>query len=133
MKKAIKLGVKVSDKGTNDEWQRFHELLTLTRRRLSLPPIPKSFFDALRHHLGSCATLLSAHRDGVIMGSLLLTEYGSMCSAEFIGDTRTADKAHPAHLLYWHAIERSLTRGLGTFSFGRTARSNEELIRFKQR
>jgi hypothetical protein len=133
IRRAAKRGVHVSVEDSDAAWEDFHCLFAETRRRLSLPLIPRRFFDSLRQHLRHHCLLLVARRDGAVAGALVVMDFGRVASAEFIGDRRFEDGGSPAHALYWFAIQQACERGRAEFSFGRTARSNEELVRFKQR
>lgn len=133
IKRAQKSGYSVVEDASESGHREFYQLFSDTRRRLSLPPIPCTFFDGLRSELGGHSLLLSAQRDGVVAGSLVLTHFGSTCSAEFVGDRRADTKTGIAHLLYWQAIQWAAVHGYTEFSFGRTSQRNLDLIRFKQR
>lgn len=133
IKKAQKSGTVVRACNDASDYKAFHAVLSETRKRLSLPAIPQAFFMALHEKLGPQCILFAASNGGTLVGSLLVTHYGRCCSAEFIGDRRADTCTSTSHLLYWSAIQWAIEKGYTQFSFGRTANSNQDLIRFKQR
>jgi len=133
IRKAQKAGVSIVEASQRSELRVCHEILSKTRRRLSLPPMPYAFFDAMR------ACLLPEHlriflavENGRPVACVLVLISGSVWIAEHAGDT---DEASPGvnQLLYWEVIRRAQRTGAKAFSFGRTSTSNHSLLTYKRR
>jgi hypothetical protein len=125
------------DVGISANWsdlQQFYELLTANRRKMSLPALPRGFFEAIwRYFIPTSGKLFLAHLNGKVIGGLLVLHSDKTWVAEYICNSVSAYKDHVMHLLYWEAIKTAHAKGAGIFSFGRTSRSNPRLIAHKRK
>jgi hypothetical protein len=133
VRSAEKSGVVVTREEGPEAVADFHRMLSGTRRRLGLPPIPFRFFQALQQHLKSDGyALLLARQAGVLQGGVLATksknsfhlEYAAVASEQMVKGTM--------QLLYWRAMEMAHGEGCGEFSFGRTDSNNTGLVAYKR-
>jgi len=112
----------------------FHRVLTLTRRRRSLPAQPYRFIESLWNVFGPDGKLrlLLAEKDGRIAAGLVLLVYKDRVSAEILGSDDAFNSLSPVHGLFWHAIRWAHEQGYRTFDFGRTSPANASLLEFKR-
>jgi CelD/BcsL family acetyltransferase involved in cellulose biosynthesis len=131
--RASRAGVTVVEQERRDSVKTFHAILSQTRRRLSLPPIPFTFFAAMQRWLWpQRMKLFFAFHNGEPVGCHLILIVGNLWISEYSGNV---DNAAPGvnQLLYWETIKRAQDAGATVFSFGRTASSNEGLLSYKRR
>lgn len=132
--RARKAGVETRVSHDKGDLVHFHAIVTETRRRLSLPPIPIKFFQSIwtqfspRH-----ARLYFAMKDNAPVAALLTTHFRGLCSAEFSGDLRLPGVPGVNQAVYWKAIVDAKAEGYHQFSFGRTAVQNDALRQYKKR
>jgi len=133
VRSAEKSGVEILREEGPEAIGAFHHILSGTRRRLGLPPIPVHFFQALHRHLKTDGlALLLARQDGALQGGVLATksktsfhlEYAAVASAQIAKGTM--------QLLYWRAMEMAQNEGCGEFTFGRTDTNNAGLVAYKR-
>jgi CelD/BcsL family acetyltransferase involved in cellulose biosynthesis len=108
-------------------------MLVATRRRLSLPPMPFAFFQAMFRCLSpDRVALYFAVHAGKPVGGLLALKFKDQWTMEYNGE---ADNAPPGanQLLCWETIQRAKSSGAGCFSFGRTSLDNASLLDYKRR
>jgi len=131
--RAVKEGLWVETSDTLADLQAFHTLLSGTRRRLSLPPIPFRFFRAMQTALGPSGNmaLLMARSGRTAVGGVLALKSKRVFLIEYAGDDARFRKAGVVQLLYWEAIRHALKEGHELFSFGRTYRGNKGLMESK--
>jgi hypothetical protein len=131
--KAIRAGVVVEERRDQESLRAFHAMLSATRRRLSLPPMPFAFFEAMfRCLVPDLAMLYLATHEGQPVGGALVFKFKDQWTAEYSGH---ADDAPPGtdQLVYWHAIQQAGNNGAAFFSFGRTSLNNTSLLEYKRR
>ncbi len=131
--KAMREGVVVHERKDEQSLRVLHSILTQTRGRQMLPPIPFRFYQALYRSLSPnhIAIYLAVHK-GKPVGGLLALKFRNMWTAEYSG---TVDDVLPgvSPLLYWHTIKRAKENGAELYSFGRTSLGNKGLLDFKKR
>ncbi len=112
----------------------FYESYLRTRKRLSLPPLPRDFFlNMLRHLHPRNLDLIVAQDGDRVAGAIVLLKFGSRVSAEASGWDRRYEDERANHLLLWQGIRLAHEEGYRYFDFGRTAADNEPLMIFKAR
>ena len=133
--KSIKAGLDFFPAGGEEELSTFYRLYVMTRKRLRLPPLPWDLFDALFRELGPTgnAEVLLAFKDGMAVGGLFTLRHGRRTSFEHVGVDPEVRGIPIFHFLYWNAIVRAYTQNCREIDFGRTAKSNAGLMKFKQR
>jgi CelD/BcsL family acetyltransferase involved in cellulose biosynthesis len=131
--RAEKHGVTIQIGSDRNHYRDFFNLLTETRRRLSLPPIPYRFFDAIRSVLPAdwAICLTAMHGDRPLAGALAF-RYRGLFSLEYAGDSTEGRAVGAGKMMYWEAIKQACESGCEIFSFGRTSESNESLGVYKK-
>ncbi len=133
VKKAKRTGIVIEERQDEQSLRAFHAIMAATRRRLSLPPMPLAFFQAMHRFLSpNHVALYLAMHAGEPVGGLLALKFRDLWTAEYSGD---ADNAPPGtnQLLYWQTIQWAKSSGAGRFSFGRTSLENTGLLEYKRR
>lgn len=131
--KAVREGVTVEERGDEQSLRTLHNILTATRRKHLLPPMPFRFFQSMVRFLGADrASVYLAIQTGEPVGALLALKFKDLWTAEYSG---TVNNANPgvSPVLYWDAIQRAKSHGAAHFSFGRTKLDNRGLLDFKRR
>jgi len=130
--KAEKAGVKVTETDGRD-LHIVYDVLCQTRRRLNLPLMPLSFFQALTNSLwpDNMKLFIARHQNTPVGCHVILTS-ADLWISEFSGNTDGAASG-VNQLLYWDTIQRACNSGASAFSFGRTAASNGGLLEYKRR
>ena len=130
--KAEKAGVTVAETDGCD-LHIVYDILCQTRRRLNLPLMPFTFFQALNTSLGrGNMKLFVAQHQGRPVGCHVVLISADLWISEFSGNTDDAPSG-VNQLLYWDTIQRACSSGASAFSFGRTATSNTGLLEYKRR
>jgi hypothetical protein len=130
-RRATEAGVRIERSESVEHMRRFYRLQLETRRRLGVPPQPRSFFD-LVHKIYSpthdCEIWI-ASRCGVDLAAAVLLRDGDVIYYKWSArGSNTVDGA--AHLLAISAIEEFAGHAQ-RLDFGRTDRRNDGLRRFK--
>lgn len=130
--RAEKKGLTVREVQPESGLDEFYRLYVLTRRELSLPPIPRRFFQNLVVHLGpNKLCLLLAYATGRAVGGLLSFRWDRCFAMEYSGDLEEFRRQGVIQLLYWTAIKVAREENRTVFSFGRTNKNNVGLMNFK--
>ena len=113
--------------------QTFHGLLCKTRRRHGLPPQPRRFFDNIHRHIVSKGkgVVVLAHCNDVPVAGALFLHFGRHAIYKFGASDESFQQLRGNNLVMWRAIEWHAERGYTSLDFGRTARNNDGLRRFK--
>ena len=122
--------------GENEkDLEEFFHLYLITRKRISLPPLPYLFVRSLweEFHPKGNITLLLARQEEKPLAGLLLFKFRDRVSADFAGSDETYKDLSPNHLVFWEAIKLSSQEGFKIFDFGRTSPANVPLMDFKRR
>jgi hypothetical protein len=131
--KARKAGVVIEEQHDETGMILSHLLLAETRRRLSLPPMPYRFFEAMHNHLGpGHLKVLLAHLNGRPVACHIVLIYRDQWISEY---SANADGAMSGvnQLLYLETIRLACAAGAQRFSFGRTSVHSEGLLSYKRR
>ncbi|MES2439806.1 MAG: GNAT family N-acetyltransferase [Verrucomicrobiota bacterium] len=133
IRKAERGGIAVTVERSAEAMNSFYELHSRTRRRHGLPPQPVGFFRAISKNLIEAdlgRIVLAKLGDVPIAGAVFLHSGGNAVYKYGASDT-----AHwpmrPNHLIMWTAIRHLVESGFKSLHFGRTAATDEGLIRFK--
>lgn len=133
--RAYKCGFQPRKAESRSDLRSFYMLYVVTRKRLGLPPHPFSLFEAFWDVLspqGRVEVLLAGHGNKPVAG-LMLFKFKDRVSAEFLAYDRDYVEDGPHHLLFWEAINQAYNENYMIFDFGRTALTNEGLVKFKER
>jgi CelD/BcsL family acetyltransferase involved in cellulose biosynthesis len=111
----------------------FYRLLLLTRRRHSMPPQPRRWFENLIDSLGDTLTIRVAKKDGQAIAAILTLRFKDTLVYKYgCSDARF----HPLggmHFLFWRSICDAKQDGLLRFDLGRSDLEDQGLITFKDR
>ena len=133
IKKAHLHGLKLKkEKGKNSIYFLYH-LITNTRKKLCLPPIPLKLFESIDQSLYDRMSIFFAVQDQTNIASLLALHYKNTIHIEFYGGIPQAYQTGASHFLHWEVIKYAHDIGCKLISFGRTHPQNSGLIGFKRR
>lgn len=132
--KAKRAGLQIRIGNEPRDLEIFYKILCFTRRRKALPALPFKFFKALWFTMqpNGLLTIMFATHKGRVIGGLLLLEYKTTLIAEYGCDLVEYRKIGVNQFLDWEAIQYAQSKGMKKYNFGRTAKSNHGLIRYKQ-
>lgn len=112
----------------------FYGLHCETRRRHGLPPQPYRFFESIQRNLLECGlgeVVLASLKGKAIAGAVFLRSAGR--AVYKFGASGTAHwDLRPNQWVMWHGIRHLVSQGCMGLHFGRTAKGDEGLSRFKQ-
>jgi hypothetical protein len=131
--KARRAGVTVEERSDEEGMRLSHSLLATTRRRLSLPPMPYRFFEALQSNLRpEHLKIFLAYQNAKPVACHLVLIFRDQWISEYSGN---ADGAISGvnQLLYLETIRQACAAGARNFSFGRTSIQSEGLRSYKRR
>ncbi len=133
LRKASESGVTVEITRSREAVLRFYDLLARTRRRHGLPPQSRKFFLKIHEHLleqdhGFVA--LGSYQQQPIAGAIFFT-FGRNALYKYGASDERLQHVRANNLVMWQAMQTLCERGMRTLHFGRTARDNEGLRRFK--
>lgn len=132
IRKAQKAGI-VVERADERDLGACQTILARTRRRLSLPPMPRSFFDAMRRWLWpDRMKVFFALQNGEPIACHLVLTGGDLWISDHSGCLDGTPRG-VNQLLYWETIRHARAAGAKAFSFGRTAVSNAGLLDYKRR
>ena len=111
----------------------FYRLHVQTRRRHGLPPQPISFFVNIYEHIirpGFGFTVL-AHRGSRPIASAIFFRFGKNALYKYGASDKRFQELRANNLVMWQGIQFLARTGAEKLHFGRTARENDGLRRFK--
>jgi len=122
------------EEGTSEEiLSKFYQLKVLTRRRHRVPPQPLSWFRNLIACMGDKVKIRLAFYEGRPVAAILTIRYKATMTYKYGCSDSRFHKFGPMQLLMWNAIQEAKSEGLLEFDMGRTDRTNEGLVTFKDR
>ncbi len=131
--KARRAGVIVKERSEIEGMAISHSLLAATRRRLSLPPMPFRFFEAMQHNLHTDhLKIFLAFQNAQPIACHIVLLFKDRWISEYSAHTDGA-MSGVNQLLYLETIRRACAEGAREFSFGRTSMHNEGLLSYKRR
>jgi len=131
--KARRAGVVIQERNDIGGMLISHSLLATTRRRLSLPPMPYRFFEAMHSNLrAEHLKIFLAYQNGRPVACHIVLIFKDEWTSEYSG---SADGLISGvnQLLYSETIRQACMHGARKFSFGRTFMHNEGLLSYKRR
>jgi len=131
--KARKAGVIIKERSDKEGMVAASTLLAATRRRLSLPPMPHRFFEAMQRNLRpDQMKIFLAYQNAEPIACHIVLIFKDQWISEYSGN---ADGAISGvnQLLYLETIRQACSNGARMFSFGRTSINNEGLLAYKRR
>jgi len=131
--KARRAGVTIKERSDIGGMVISHSLLAVNRRRLSLPPMPSRFFEAMQNNLRSeHLKVFLAYQDAKPVACHIVLIFKDKWISEYSG---SADGVISGvnQLLYLETIRQAGAQGAKKFSFGRSSIHNEGLLSYKRR
>jgi CelD/BcsL family acetyltransferase involved in cellulose biosynthesis len=131
--KARKAGVVIEERNDRTAMAISHALLAMTRRRLSLPPMPYRFFEAIHNNLrAEHLKIFLAYQNSQAIACHIVLIFRDQWISEY---SANADGAISGvnQLLYLETIRQACAQGAQRFSYGRTSTDNEGLLSYKRR
>lgn len=124
----------VYEKGRSEELlSDFYCLLTMTRRRHSLLPQPRAWFQNLVHAMGGDAEIRLARRNGMAVAAMLTLRHKRTGVYKYGCSNRNLHHLAGVPFLFWKLIQESKADGMEQIDFGRTDIENHGLAEFKDR
>ena len=134
IRKAERSQLSVTVDSTAEAMDSFYRLHGRTRRRHGTPPQPHSFFDHIQQNiidpgLGFIVRVWSGRE---VVAAAVFFKRKSNAIYKFGASDERVQELRANNLGIWKAIEFLAEAGVETLHFGRTARDNEGLRRFKR-
>jgi CelD/BcsL family acetyltransferase involved in cellulose biosynthesis len=131
--RAEREGVRIVHGQSEELLDQFYRLLLLTRRRHSLPPQPRIWFQNLVRHFGTDLEFWVAWQGDRALAAIL-----TLASPRTVVYKYGASDAQFHHVgampaLFWRAILYAKSRNAAVFDMGRSDSDNPGLIQFKDR
>jgi lipid II:glycine glycyltransferase (peptidoglycan interpeptide bridge formation enzyme) len=111
----------------------FYRLLLLTRRRHSIPPQPKHWFENLIDCFGDMLTIRVAFRRDQPIASVLTLHHKAGLFYKYGCSDARFHNLGGMHLLLWRSIQEAKREGMRRFDLGRSDVHNTGLAIFKDR
>lgn len=129
IKAAIKNGIEISLDNDIDD---FYPIYESTMTRLGAKAKEKKYFTDLKDAFQNDFYLLSAKKDGKIIGGNIFVVNNNYLMLMFNSSLKEYWKYYVNDLLYWRMIEIGLEKGIKWFDFGINARRDHDQIHFKE-
>jgi len=117
VRKALEAGFTVTIDETADT---FFRLYARTMRNYGTPALPLRFFANVQAAFGSQCEILTVHREGRPMSSVLSYFHGDRVLPYYTGSAAEARTNGASDYMYWSLMQRARARGCQTFDFGRS-------------
>ncbi len=113
--------------------EEYYRLHCITRKRLGVPPQPRSFFAALHQHAIARGNgrVFRARFRGVTIAASVFLHFGRSAIYKFGASLPDRGHLRPNNILMWRAVEWLADRGFDKLSLGRTDPDDEGLMQFK--
>ncbi|MFC1505210.1 lipid II:glycine glycyltransferase FemX [Thermodesulfobacteriota bacterium] len=134
IKKAKKVGVKITKSSSEEAIKEFYHLNCLTRKVHGIPPQPIKFFLNYYKHIilkKNGVVILASNSGNNIAGAVFSSNNAKAIYKYGASDLQYND-LRPNNIVMWSAIKHYIKRGFKTFSFGRTELSHSGLLQFKR-
>lgn len=133
--RARRSGLEVRRCSDRAEVRQFVGLYSRMRREKGLLPQPERFFESIWDFMRgeTSSEILFADYGGRPVSGILLLKYKDTVVYEYGATEEGFHRLSPSPLLLWEAIVQASRDGYRIFDFGRSAVSDEGLIRFKGR
>jgi FemAB-related protein (PEP-CTERM system-associated) len=109
----------------------FYSIFAHNMRDLGTPVFGRKLFQSILHHMAGDAELcVVRHRNRPVASGLLL-HGSSVTEVPSASSLRSHNFTNANMLMYWHFLQRAITRGQHTFDFGRSSHDSNT-YRFKK-
>ncbi|HYM80060.1 MAG TPA: GNAT family N-acetyltransferase [Candidatus Limnocylindria bacterium] len=114
-----------------DQVADFHRVMLESMRDLGTPIRGAGYYRLVLERLGEAADLLVIRRTGEPAGAMLTVGLGETWSDPWASSLRRFFADCPNQVLYWHALQAAIARGMKRFDMGRS-QWESGTFRFKQ-
>jgi FemAB-related protein (PEP-CTERM system-associated) len=114
-----------------DQVGDFHRVMLENMRDLGTPIRGARYFREVVERLGAAADVLVLRRSGTPAGAMLTVALGSAWTDPWASSLRRFFADCPNQVLYWHALQAAIARGMKRFDMGRS-QWESGTFRFKQ-
>lgn len=97
-----------------------HAIYAASVHNLGTPVFPRRLFDAMLDAFGADAEILTVHKDGAALASVLSFRHGDTMMPFWGGGTADARKWRANDLMYWELMRHARAVGCTRFDFGRS-------------
>jgi len=132
IKRAQREGLTYEEGNSEALLDKFYKLVVITRRRQSLPPQPRRWFQALIAAFGGNLKIRVASQHGAPVASILTLSHGLTMTYKYGCSDPKFHKLGGMAFLFWQAIVDAKQQGIETLDLGRTDIDNEGLVVFKE-
>jgi FemAB-related protein (PEP-CTERM system-associated) len=98
----------------------YYGLYARNMRHHGTPALPRRFFDQLLSTFAGDCEILTVHRDGKPVSSVLSYFFEDRVLPYYTGSAATARASGANDFMYWSLMRRAAQRGCTTFDFGRS-------------
>jgi CelD/BcsL family acetyltransferase involved in cellulose biosynthesis len=111
----------------------FFRLYVSTRKRLGVPPQPRTWFTNLVACVGEALQIRVAFRERRPIAAILLLTHRNTVTYKYGGSDIRYNNLGATQSLFWRTIQDAKKCGLALLDFGRSEQENSGLITFKDR
>lgn len=133
IRKARQQQIEIQHANDKDAVDAYYRLHCQTRKRHGIPPQPYRFFHNIYKYVISAdkgKVILAQYQDRVIAGCMYF-HFKDKALYKFGASNMAFQHLRPNDLVMWEAIQWYAANGYKSFCFGRTAKDNTGLRRFK--
>ncbi|GAB4367464.1 MAG: hypothetical protein Kow00128_11950 [Deltaproteobacteria bacterium] len=133
VKKASKMGVKVTFLNSMEAVDAFYRLNCITRKEHGIPPQPREFFRKIHEHVlsrGLGTVALASYRDRFVAGCVYF-HFGKKAIYKYGASDEEGKMCRANNLVMWEAIRTYRQKGYSELCFGRTESVNSGLRDYK--
>jgi hypothetical protein len=133
IEKALREGVEAKISNSADSMEAYYWLHCRTRKRLGVPPQPKSFFCNIYKHVvqpGNGFIVKACYRGKTIAAAVFL-HFGETSVYKFGASLPDSAHLRPNNLVLWKGIRWYASHGFKELSLGRTDSEDFGLMQFK--
>lgn len=131
IRRAEREGLTYKEGCSSELLDHFFKLLIMTRRRHSIPPQPRKWFQSLIECFGDALKIRVAYQGCRPIAAILTLRYkDTLVYKNGCSDARFHNLGG-IHMLFWRAIQEAKQDGLQVLDLGRSDQYNEGLVRFK--
>ena len=134
IKKAVKVGVKITISDSLDAIKEFYKLNCITKRNHGIPPQPYLFFENVHKHIlskGLGIVVLASLGKNIIAGAVFF-HFGKTALYKYGASEMRYQNLRANNYIFSEAIKWYCRKGYESLRFGRTEAENAGLRQFKK-
>jgi serine/alanine adding enzyme len=129
IRKAEKEGISIAW-GKSDLLDEFYSVFSRNMRDLGTPVFSRRLFASILAHFGEAAEICAAQFNGQTVAAAVLIHGRGLSEVPSASSLRRMNHLNGNMLMYWHLLQRTITRGQKAFDFGRSS-AGSHTYRFK--